>query len=118
MTTAAMTQHATHAAISWPYCCRHGVAPTSQPVLRSWLMSPAFDAATQTTVPTVSTAACAATPFQPSATKMPAVPASVISAIAEVGFDDTPITPTRRDDTGTNRKPNSATPSAAAQRAP
>jgi len=39
ITTAAIAQHATHAAISWPYCCRHGDAETSQPVFRSWLMS-------------------------------------------------------------------------------
>ena len=44
------------APISWPSCWRAGVAPTSQPVLRSCEMSPAFDAATATIVPTVSTA--------------------------------------------------------------
>jgi hypothetical protein len=76
-------------------------------------MSPAFDAATQTTVPTVSTAARASRSRQPSRKKTADVPASVISAIADVGFDDTPIHPTRREDTGTNRNPNSATPSAA-----
>ena len=118
ITTSATTQQATLAAISWPACCSAGVPFTSQPVLRSWLMSPAFDAATHTTVPTVSTAPIAAVPVQPSARKIAAVLAIVISAIADTGLDDTPIRPTRRDETGTNRKPKSATPSAATTRAP
>ena len=35
VTVAATAQQANEAPISWPSCCRAGVAPTSQPVFRS-----------------------------------------------------------------------------------
>ena len=37
-----------------PICCRRGVAPTRNPVLRSWLVAPAFPAATAMTAAMVS----------------------------------------------------------------
>ena len=62
-------------------------------------MSPAFEAATHTTVPTVNTAAFAPRSVQPNNRKTPAVPANVINAIADVGFRWSPaaivISPTQ-----------------------
>src|SRR5688500_8934753 len=105
-TVPAIAQQANAAPMNCPSCCFAGVAPTRYPVFRSCEMSPAFDAATQTTVPTVITVALVVGPTAPSARNASAVPISVISAIAEVGFDETPITPTSRELTGTNRNPN------------
>src|SRR5688572_6867223 len=79
-------------------------------------MSPAFDAAIQTTVPTVRIAARAEGSVQPSRTKTTETPSRVTSVIAEVGFDDTPIRPTMRDETTTKATPKIATPSAATTR--
>ena len=78
-----------------------GVAPTSWPVFRSCEMSPALEAAMQTTVPTVRIAARAAGSVQPRATKTTDTPSSVTSVMPEVGFEETPIRPTMRDDTTT-----------------
>ena len=50
MTVAATAQQAQAAPMSWPSCWRAGVAPTRKPVLRSWEMSPALEAATATMV--------------------------------------------------------------------
>src|SRR5216684_1569914 len=75
-------------------------------------MSPAFEAAIQTTVPTVRMAARADGSVQPHITKTTEAPSNVTSVIAEVGFDDTPISPTIRDDTTTKQTPKIATPSA------
>src|SRR3954447_12546273 len=104
-TVPAMAQQAHAAPRNWPNCCFAGVAPTRNPVFKSCEMSPAFDAAMQTTVPTVRMAARADGSFQPHSTKMTETPRSVTSVIAEVGFDDTPIRPTMRDDTTTNATP-------------
>src|SRR5258706_4689586 len=81
-------------------------------------MSPAFDAAIQTTDPTVSIAARAAGSVQPNSTKATEAPTNVTSVIAEVGFEETPIKPTMRDDTTTKQTPKMATPSAATSRGP
>ena len=114
----ATAQHANAAAMNWPSCWRAGVAPTSWPVFRSCEMSPALDAATQTTVPTVRIAARAAMSVQPRATNTTDTPSSVTSAMPEVGFDDTPMRPTMRDETTTKARPKMATPSAATQPRP
>src|SRR5439155_18275473 len=79
-------------------------------------MSPAFDAAIHTTVPTVRIAARADGSRHPRATKMTETPRSVTSVIAEVGLDETPIRPTILDDTTTKQMPKIATPSAAMRR--
>src|SRR5512145_120086 len=81
-------------------------------------MSPAFEAATQTTVPTVRMAARAEGSVQPRATKITDTPSSVTSAIPEVGLDDTPMSPTIRDETTTKATPKMATPSDATNRGP
>src|SRR6185503_4768035 len=79
-------------------------------------MSPAFDAATQTTVPTVRIAARADGSVHPSSTKTTDTPSNATIVIADVGFDETPISPTMRDDTTTKQTPKMATPSAATRR--
>src|ERR1044071_384871 len=115
-TVPAIAQQANAAPRNWPNCWRAGVAPTSQPVLRSCEMSPAFDAAIQTTVPAVRMAARADGSFQPRSTKTIETPSSVTSVIADVGFDDTPIRPTMREETTTKQTPKIATPIAAINR--
>src|SRR3954468_15191829 len=117
-TVAATAQHANAAPMNCPNCWRAGVAPTRKPVFRSCEMSPAFDAAMQTTVPTVRIAARAEGWVQPQRTKTTDAPSSVTSVIAEVGFEETPISPTMRDDTTTKQTPKIATPSAATRRGP
>src|SRR5688500_6461142 len=115
-TVPAIAQQANAAPMNCPSCCLAGVAPTRYPVFKSCEMSPAFDAAMQTTVPTVRIAARAEGSDQPKATNTTDTPSSVTSVIAEVGFDDTPMSPTMRDDTTTNATPKIATPSAATMR--
>src|SRR3954452_21196344 len=117
-TVPAMAQQAQAAPRNWPNCCLAGVAPTRNPVFKSCEMSPAFDAAMQTTVPTVRIAARADGSVQPHSTKTTEAPRSVTSVIAEVGFDETPISPTMRDETTTKQTPKIATPSAATRRGP
>src|SRR3954454_11536076 len=117
-TVPAMAQQAHAAPRNWPNCCFAGVAPTRNPVFKSCEMSPAFDAAMQTTVPTVRMAARADGSVQPHSTNTTDAPSSVTSVIAEVGFEETPISPTMRDDTTTKQTPKIATPSAATSRGP
>ena len=111
-TVAATAQQAKAAPISWPSCCRAGVAPTRYPVFRSCEMSPAFDAAMATTVPTVRTAARAAPLVHSAAAKTVATPSRVTSVIPEVGCEETPTIPTMRAATATKRTPKIATPAA------
>jgi hypothetical protein len=79
-------------------------------------MSPAFEAATHTTVPTVSMAARAEASVQPRARNTTLTPSSVTSAIPDVGLEETPMSPTMREDTTTNVRPKTATPIAATAR--
>src|SRR3954447_6158837 len=115
-TVPATAQQANAAPMNCPNCCRAGVAPTRKPVFRSCEMSPAFDAAMQTTVPTVRIAARADGSCQPRSTNTTETPSSVTSVIAEVGFEETPIKPTMRDDTTTKQTPKIATAIAAIRR--
>src|SRR5438067_8562947 len=110
-TVPAIAQHANAAPMNWPSCWRAGVAPTRNPVFKSCEMSPAFDAAMQTTVPTVRIAARADGSVQPHNTKATDAPRSVTSVIADGGLDETPIRPTMRDDTTTKQTPKIATAS-------
>src|SRR5258706_14063114 len=75
-------------------------------------MSPAFEAATATIVPTVRTAARAAGSVHPAAANTDATPSSVTSVMPEVGCEDTPTIPTMRAATVTKRSPKTATPAA------
>src|SRR5437763_6844742 len=102
-TVPAMAQQAHAAPRNCPNYCFAGVAPTRKPVFRSCEMSPAFDAAIQTTVPPGRIAQRADGSVQPHSTKTMEAPSSVTSVIAEVGFEETPISPTMRDDTTTKQ---------------
>ena len=50
-----ITSAAATTPMSNPTCCARGVAPTRNPVLRSWLVAPALAAAMATMPPTQST---------------------------------------------------------------
>lgn len=75
-------------------------------------MSPAFEAAMATMVPTVRTAARAPPSIQPAAANAEATPSRVTRAMPEVGCDDTPTMPTMRAATATKSTPKIATPEA------
>src|SRR5215467_7070343 len=75
-------------------------------------MSPAFETATATIVPTVRTAARAPGSVQPAAANTSATPNSVTRVIPDTGCDDTPTIPTIRAATVTKRMPNTPTPAA------
>ena len=116
ITVAATAQQATDAPMSWPNCCLAGVAPTRNPVFRSWEMSPALEAAMATMVPTVSTAARAPPSTHPAAAKMEATPSSVTRVMPEVGWEETPTMPTMRAATATKSTPKTPTPAAQTMR--
>ena len=56
-------------------------------------------------------------PVQPRTTKIRQVSSSVATVIPEIGFDDEPISPVRRDETVTKRNPKTTIRIAAAMRA-
>src|SRR6185437_11192152 len=94
-------------------CCLEGVAPTRYPVFKSCEVPPAFDDATHTTPPMVSASAENAAPVQCATKNMAHVAISVAIAIPLIGFDELPINPQIRDDTVTNKNPNTTTNTAA-----
>src|SRR6266446_10700652 len=77
-----------------PICCDRGVAPRRNPVLRSWLVAPAFAEPMQTTAPIERATAANEPPVQPTARKIRHVAMSVAIVIPEIGLDDEPISPT------------------------
>src|ERR1700753_2656165 len=105
----------THAPTTNAICCLRGVDPIRNPVLRSCEVSPALAAAMHTTPPMVMANAQNAGAVQPFTRKIAEVAMSVAMVIPETGFDELPINPTMRDDTVTNKKPNSATSTEAAR---
>src|SRR6266699_2710257 len=88
-----------------PTCCRHGVAPTMKPVLRSCDVAPALAAAVETMAPTTRAAVWYAIPDQPTDTNSMHVPMIVAMVIPLIGLLVVPIIPTMRDDTVTKKKP-------------
>src|SRR6185437_4014213 len=99
-------------------CCFHGVEPTRYPVFRSWLVSPAFDAAMQTTPPTVIASAPKAGAVQPLTRKTAAVAISVAIVMPDTGDADEPTMPTMRAETVTNKNPKTTIRIDAARFAP
>src|ERR1700677_3263680 len=85
-------------------CCFNGVAPMRYPVLRSCEVSPAFEAAMQTTPPMVMARAPKAGAVQPLTRKMAAVAMSVAMVMPETGDADEPTMPTFRGLTGPRRQ--------------
>src|SRR5215469_972580 len=94
-------------------CCFEGVAPTRYPVFKSCEVPPAFDDATHTTPPIVSASAENAAPVQCATKNIAHVAISVAIAIPLIGFDEFPISPQIRDETVTNKNPNTTTNTAA-----
>src|SRR6185503_12160312 len=72
--------------------------------------------AMQTTVPTVRIAARAEGSRQPQSTNTTDTPRSVTRVMPEVGFEETPISPTILEETTTNSTPKIPTPRAATRR--
>ena len=77
-----------------------GVAPMRNPVLRSCEVSPAFAAAMHTTPPMVMASAPNAGAVQPLTKKIADVAIRVAMVIPETGFEELPINPTIREETG------------------
>src|SRR5438445_308178 len=100
-----MTRAEVNAPIRIDHCCGLGVAPMRKPVLRSWEVVPPLDDAMHTTAATVSAVSMAAWPTRPTMRKMMHVKSRVAMVMPEIGLDDEPISPVRRDDTVTNRNP-------------
>src|SRR5215813_7558164 len=86
-------------------CWLRGVAPTRKPVFKSCDVVPPFEAAMQTTAPIDSASTFSIGDVMPSARKTKQVSIRVATVMPEIGFDDEPISPVRRDETVTNRKP-------------
>src|SRR6188768_4315345 len=87
-------------------CCRHGVPPTQKPVFKSCDVVPPFEAAMQTMPPIESAVTkYGSAAVQPSARNTRLVIRRVATVMPEIGFDDEPTSPVRRDETVTNRNP-------------
>ena len=96
-------------------CCFHGVAPMRKPVFRSCEVSPAFDAAMQTTPPIVIASAPKAGAVHPCTRKIAEVAISVAIVMPETGLAELPMSPTMRDATVTKRNPKTTTSREAAK---
>ena len=96
-------------------CCFQGVAPIRKPVFRSCDVSPAFDAAMQTTLPMVIASTPNAGAVQPCTKKIAEVAISVAIVIPETGLAELPMSPTIRDATVTKRNPKTTTSREAAR---
>ena len=96
-------------------CCFHGVAPMRKPVFRSCEVSPALEAAMQTTPPMVMASAPKAGAVQPFTRKMAEVAISVAMVMPETGLAELPMSPTMREATVTKRNPKMTTSREAAK---
>src|SRR5580704_11036622 len=86
-----------------------GVAPTRYPVFKSCEVVPPFEAAMHTTPPIDRATTLSTGLVMCSMRKIRQVNASVATVIPEIGFDDEPISPVKRDETVTKRKPKIST---------
>src|SRR2546423_7919577 len=111
-----MTNPSTRAEANAPQrmaiCCREGVAPTRYPVLRSGEVLPPLEMATQTTAATLKAAILYGGVTHPRAKKMSEVISNVATVMPEMGFDELPTSPVRRELTVTKRKPSTRMSSA------
>src|SRR5690348_18432168 len=87
-------------------CCQRGVAPTRKPVLRSCEVVPPLEEAMQTTAATVKAVSIADGPMRPRTRKIRHVINNVAMVMPEMGLDDEPTSPVKREETVTNKKPN------------
>src|SRR6266446_4798812 len=86
-------------------CCRDGVAPTRYPDLRSCEVVPPLEMATQAMAAMLNAATLEGGETHPRAKKMSEVISSVATVMPEMGFDELPTSPVRRELTVTKRKP-------------
>src|SRR5437870_7444698 len=86
-------------------CWFLGVEPTIKPVFKSCEVVPPFDAAIQTMPPMESAVTKNGGAVQPMIRNTKHVSSNVATVIPEIGFEEEPISPVRRDETVTNRKP-------------
>src|SRR5687768_12411429 len=86
-------------------CWFLGVAPTRKPVFRSCDVVPPFDAAMQTIPPIESAVTKYGGVVQPIIRNTRQVSNSVATVMPEIGLEDEPTSPVRREETVTNRKP-------------
>src|SRR6266513_339651 len=86
-------------------CWYFGVEPTRNPVFKSCEVVPPFDAAMQTMPPIESAVTKYGGAVHLIIRKTRQVSNSVATVMPEIGFDDEPISPVKRDETVTNRKP-------------
>src|SRR5216683_3659238 len=114
LSVAPMEKMETMTPIMMAICCFQGVAPMRWPVLRSCEVSPALEAAMQTTPPIVMARAPKAGAVQPLTRKMAAVAMRVAMVMPETGEAELPTMPTIRAETVTKRKPKTTTRRAAA----
>src|SRR3954464_12888331 len=80
-------------------CWARGVAPTRKPVLRSCEVLPPLDEAMQTTAETLRAVSMYAGPVRPTAQKMMQVRSRWAMVMPEIGLDEEPISPVRREET-------------------
>src|SRR2546427_1298693 len=86
-------------------CCRTGVDPTRNPVLRSCEQVPAFEIAMHTTAPIISASRLYVEPSQPRARNTPHVAIKTPIVMPDSGHDVDPTSPVIRDETTEKRKP-------------
>src|SRR6185295_1600820 len=86
-------------------CCRHGVAPIRYPVFRSCEVVPPLEAAMQTMAATLRAVTLYGADTHPRDTKISEVSSRVAMVIPEIGLDELPISPVRRELTVTKRNP-------------
>src|SRR6266850_7404614 len=87
-------------------CCRTGVDPTRNPVLRSWEHVPAFEIAMHTTAPIINASRLYAEPSQPQARNTPHVAIKTPIVMPDSGDDVEPTSPVIREETTEKRKPS------------
>src|SRR4051794_4683657 len=88
------------------HCCHFGVAPRRKPVFKSCEVVPPLEDAMQTTPPIDSARTACKGSIIPRPRKIRQVINSVATVMPLIGFDDEPISPVKREDTVTKRKPN------------
>src|SRR5947209_2657944 len=86
-------------------CWYFGVEPTRKPVFKSCDVVPPFEDAMQTMPPIESAVTKKGGAVQPMMRKTRHVSRSVATVMPDMGFDEEPTSPVRRDETVTNRKP-------------
>src|ERR1043166_795295 len=86
-------------------CWYFGVEPTRNPVFRSCEVVPPLEAAIQTMPPIESAVTKYGGAVQPMIKNTRHVSSNVATVMPEIGFDDEPTSPVKREETVTKRKP-------------